>query len=534
MTCRSESAGKGVLPLRTFIQETLRRSRTSYSTLQVALYYLILIKPHIPTNDFTMEQPDDVHANRVLQCGRRMFLAALILASKYLQDRNFSARAWSKISGLNTHEINQNEIAFLAAVNWQLHITGEIYHRWTEIVLKFTPNSQPPSPGSSCRAFGLDWKQVVKKLGPDLDNVEGLTALSTKPKPEVAVSPLHHHVFPSPQVESMETSHVSKSYATPLIMEPTPAPACSATGRLAPALGLLPTPRLTPKTGGYNTPAVSAATMLLNKTSMGLVLAQASSVSTTHTLDRWPASTTSSPCYMPARRSSLATSVSSTSSPESMVSDTSMTSRSSSISSVSSLVSAPPTKLDIKARCRYAKLRNEGYLRPTIIDSVTEEYEENCITSSPESYDSSIRRDLYEIDDIQGATEVARALQALHHAYTRSSPTRIKPSPVRAGSKRNRSNSTENTVQECVRELLHSTSDGAPPWSSHLVRSTISVPHERSAQVSVRSPLPFGSKRLCCPTKAFHQYSRISNMRPMAGGPGGPGGPGMWRDVLAD
>jgi hypothetical protein len=38
---------------------------------------------------------------RAKQCGRRMFLAALILSSKSLQDRNYSARAWSKISGLN-------------------------------------------------------------------------------------------------------------------------------------------------------------------------------------------------------------------------------------------------------------------------------------------------------------------------------------------------------------------------------------------------------------------------------------------------
>jgi hypothetical protein len=106
--CRSELGSKAVLPLRTFIQETLRRSRTSYSTLQVALYYLVLIKPHVPKHNFTMEQPVDRASDRALQCGRRMFLAALILASKYLQDRNYSARAWSKISGLNTQEINQN------------------------------------------------------------------------------------------------------------------------------------------------------------------------------------------------------------------------------------------------------------------------------------------------------------------------------------------------------------------------------------------------------------------------------------------
>lgn len=121
--CREETRSSSVLPLRTFIQETLRRSRTSYSTLQVALYYLVLIKDHLPERDFTMEQTDDCHASRALQCGRRMFLAALILASKYLQDRNYSARAWSKISGLATHEINQNEMAFLLTVNWNLHIT---------------------------------------------------------------------------------------------------------------------------------------------------------------------------------------------------------------------------------------------------------------------------------------------------------------------------------------------------------------------------------------------------------------------------
>jgi len=140
VACRSDMGNKGVLPLRTFIQETLRRSRTSYSTLQVALYYLILIKPHVPKHDFTMEQPDDAHSIRALQCGRRMFLAALILASKYLQDRNYSARAWSKISGLNTLEINQNEMAFLLAVNWELHITEPVFQRWADIVLKYTPS----------------------------------------------------------------------------------------------------------------------------------------------------------------------------------------------------------------------------------------------------------------------------------------------------------------------------------------------------------------------------------------------------------
>ena len=176
VVCRTEMGSKGVLPLRTFIQETLRRSRTSYSTLQVALYYLILIKAHVPQHDFTMEQPVDDHCNRALQCGRRMFLAASILASKYLQDRNYSARAWSKICGLNTIEINRNETAFLLAVNWKLHITETVFQKWSDIMLRFTSNKPGgPSAIRSC-SDAATWKAIVVQLTPELDNMDYILA----------------------------------------------------------------------------------------------------------------------------------------------------------------------------------------------------------------------------------------------------------------------------------------------------------------------------------------------------------------------
>ena len=149
VACRSAGSptGRGVLPLKTFIQETLRRSRTSYSTLQVALYYLICIKDRVPALDFE-ERTDDRPGARALHCGRRMFLAGLILASKYLQDRNYSARAWSKISGLTPAEINANEMAFLEAIRWRLHVTEAAFQRWTELMLRYT--SVPPPPSYPC------------------------------------------------------------------------------------------------------------------------------------------------------------------------------------------------------------------------------------------------------------------------------------------------------------------------------------------------------------------------------------------------
>ncbi|KAL0937550.1 G1/S-specific cyclin Pcl5 [Colletotrichum truncatum] len=538
VVCRNELGSKAVLPLRTFIQETLRRSRTSYSTLQVALYYLILIKPHVPKHDFTMEQPDDKHECRALQCGRRMFLAALILASKYLQDRNYSARAWSKISGLNTAEINQNEIAFLLAVEWKLHITDEVFQRWTDIVLKYTPPS-PPAPGTSTQWYAQqssNWKMVILQLNPELDNIEGLipTAHLTS---STHVLARHRKVRPATQdalamngacglgYDSAELTPTPRSFNTPTIMEPTPATVYTP-GRLAPALGLLPTPRLTPQSSGYSTPAVSTASHLGKGNAMGLAMAQASCASAAQCLDRWPVTNTSPQGYYPVRRSSLATSISTASSPESMVSDSSRTSRSSSISSASSLASAPAPNLGVQARFRSAKLCSErSSLRPTIT-SVPEDYEESCITSSPESYTGPVGR-LGEmsldtplaqrhLDEMahDPANDAARALQELQN-YGTDDATPI----ASASRKRARGISVvDNSLQENVRDMLSGSFTGKP-WPQTLVRP-------RSNQV-VMNDRGSPRKRVCCATEATPAYE-ASALHSI----GGYRGPGMWEGIL--
>ncbi|GAA5838829.1 hypothetical protein JCM3766R1_004221 [Sporobolomyces carnicolor] len=201
------STCSSILPLDYFVREVLRRSRTSCSTLQLALYYLH--KSRQPIRDavrVAKESKDEVHrlakersshatdacragsvrapcdaypsppaeelasasseeeeeeseslSDRLVRllaaqkspllCGRRMFLAALISASKYLQDRNYSNKAWSKISGLETVEINRNERCFLELVGWELHLKAEDFRRWTERLNTLTaaPSSSPGS-----------------------------------------------------------------------------------------------------------------------------------------------------------------------------------------------------------------------------------------------------------------------------------------------------------------------------------------------------------------------------------------------------
>jgi len=546
VVCRGEMGHKGVLPLRTFIQETLRRSRTSYSTLQVALYYLILVKHHVPKHDFTMEQPEDAHSIRALQCGRRMFLAALILASKYLQDRNYSARAWSKISGLNTQEINQNEMAFLLAVNWRLHITDAVFQKWTDIVLKYTP-SHPPSPGAPSSCQTKSWKSIILELNPELDNIEGISPASVG-------SPLAHVINTSPSKSFIERYDIESDsnestptpkYYSPSVMEPSPSTVYTQT-RPAPALGLLPTPRLTPQSLGFGTPAVSAASYMLGKSAMGYAMAQASAICSVQATEKWPLQSTMSPqVFTFARRSSLANSVSSMSSPESMISDNSTrSSRSSSISSASSMMSATlSSKLDVQARCRYAKQCCERQNNRTIIATVPENFVDNGPTTSPESHTGAVGNDLLELSletplvgqgrekdylSRDSASDAARALQELHNNPWSDNQSPIIPESNRAGAKRSRPQSIDNSLQENVRDLLTSqhrlSCDRS--WSDDLIRRrSCSRPISYdSVRVSVRSVSrdADGRKRVCCSTEASRGFPQ----------PGLLARPGMWAGIL--
>ncbi|KAK0649693.1 hypothetical protein B0T16DRAFT_136119 [Cercophora newfieldiana] len=135
---QSKPGSSATLPLETFIRETLRRSRTSWFLLNVALYYIALVKVHALDR---MGAGEDISNLGILELDldvirepRRMFLAGLIVAAKCLQDRNFSARAWSKISGLPTPEVFAAENALLRGIRWNLHVTVERYEWWINIL----------------------------------------------------------------------------------------------------------------------------------------------------------------------------------------------------------------------------------------------------------------------------------------------------------------------------------------------------------------------------------------------------------------
>lgn len=515
---------KGVLPLRTFIQETLRRSRTSFSTLQVALYYLIKIRPHVPTHDFTMEQPRDNPCARAMQCGRRMFLAALILASKYLQDRNYSARAWSKISGLQTQEINQNEMTFLQAVDWKLHVPESIYHRWTDIVLKYTP-----TPGSSLNADDC-WKTLIPRLTPDLLMVDvepssppdmfGLDLLNDAPSPRRSPPRASSTVsMCSPSEQRSPICPRSNPISEPISRVETSNPTLPALHKL----GLLPTPQLTPQSSAASTPAVSVRGICSRRPSFASAMSQAQNMCMSRlALDARPIPT-SKPGHLEGmppltRRSSLARSTSSASSPESMISDvstiSSRSSRSSSISSCASLTCAPSQpRLAVTATRRCAAMTLKECRKNLAIHTPIDE---TSLVGVYSPADSAICGSVPDLSNFSlntpvdlTAHEAAQGLCELSGASVRSESPISQVTETRPSCrKRGRTSSDDQILQSNVRDLMASAYANDVLADGKVAQSfLLSKDQSGHSLSSLQLPIPVpnskgGIKRACCSAEA--------------------------------
>ncbi|RAK96693.1 putative G1/S-specific cyclin Pcl5 [Aspergillus ibericus CBS 121593] len=548
VSLRSDSATgcKGVLPLRTFIQETLRRSRTSYSTLQVALYYLIKIKPHVPSHDLTQDQSRGKPVCRAMQCGRRMFLAALILASKYLQDRNYSARAWSKISGLNTLEINQNELMFLEAVNWRLHIPEALFQRWTDIVLKYTPGA-----GSMVFGDGQCWRTVIPKLTPDLEDFDvspatpsdmdsfGTRPVSDSPSPRGTSFRRDLPGLATNGPVSLPSIHEQiPTCGRPLTLEPVSRGEMSLPSLPSlpsmPRPAMLPTPQMTPQSSIASTPAVSAGGISAHRRYLQTAMSQTQNMCTARSIyDQRPSLSLCSKASTfdgypnLTRRSSLARSASSASSPDSMVSDVStLSSRSSRSSSMSSNASGPTGMATLPRLAVQATLRCTGNSikegrKNLAIASPVDEGALGDIFSSPETYGGSLGQvpDLsgYSLEppvDLSSAHEAAQSLCELSGAVPRLQQTTEQQGvSQRSCRKRGRTGSEDLLLQGHVRHLIKSNTiaegtvlpDGnmAGLFLNSGSRSQSLTAAQLSA-LNYNVPLsgPAGMKRACCGSEA--------------------------------
>ncbi|KAI9347109.1 hypothetical protein BD770DRAFT_327928 [Pilaira anomala] len=139
-----------VMPTRGFCSVIFKRSKATYSTLQISLFYIYRVKRAVHEKLYQRAQlnKDMQTSNKqedLMCCGRRMFLASLMVASKYLHDKNYHNKAWAKITGLDIKEINAAEMAFLNLIDYQLYISKPTFDIWYTRIHGYIENSYKSS-----------------------------------------------------------------------------------------------------------------------------------------------------------------------------------------------------------------------------------------------------------------------------------------------------------------------------------------------------------------------------------------------------
>ncbi|CAO1613661.1 unnamed protein product [Parajaminaea phylloscopi] len=174
------------MPLQLFIRETLRRSRTSCSTLQAALLYCLRAAPAVRSARMRFaraasglgdnaaalvlieQQQQRAGLYQHLLCGRRIFLAAVMIASKFLQDRNYSNKAWSKITGLPLKELAAVEREFLASIKWDINVRPDEWQSWTKKLAQAKPaksyDAVTPRPAGAQDALAAPLPRCVSSI----------------------------------------------------------------------------------------------------------------------------------------------------------------------------------------------------------------------------------------------------------------------------------------------------------------------------------------------------------------------------------
>lgn len=110
-----------------YVYEILRRSKATLLVFQLALYY-------ISSHQRTIQQRKITDRNPYIHCGRRMFLAAFIVAYKYLNDKSYKNKSWAEMAKLNVNEVNEIERVFLQLMDYKLHVSESTFKKWIQVL----------------------------------------------------------------------------------------------------------------------------------------------------------------------------------------------------------------------------------------------------------------------------------------------------------------------------------------------------------------------------------------------------------------
>jgi len=125
----SQIMQQSLCPLNEYLNHVIRQSKISLYTLKCSIIYFVRMSRQLQ---------DKRWRNKVrLFCGRRMFLGSVIIASKYLYDKTYSNSVWAKILSLDIKEVNNIQMDFLDALNYDLYVSEELDSIWSQMLENF-------------------------------------------------------------------------------------------------------------------------------------------------------------------------------------------------------------------------------------------------------------------------------------------------------------------------------------------------------------------------------------------------------------
>ncbi|KAI9504101.1 hypothetical protein BX070DRAFT_190463, partial [Coemansia spiralis] len=105
-------------PFQTFCYELLRSTQIAMPIVMLTLLYVNKFKQRF----------SGLHGGSGSEY--RVFVVALMLASKYLEDNTFTTQTWSEVSHLPAKELTIMQREFLLALDHRLHVPEPEYNAW--------------------------------------------------------------------------------------------------------------------------------------------------------------------------------------------------------------------------------------------------------------------------------------------------------------------------------------------------------------------------------------------------------------------
>jgi len=166
--------------LKKFIKHVIKYSNTTILIYISAIYYLLNLKDNVKFNNLLQRIQLEIENTKQEQgfindgnlnerccnccgaytscyksdtivCKCRLFLMSLVLACKFGQDKNYSNRAWSKISSFSVENINYNERFFLNITEYRLYINIESYQNFATLISNHVINMRNQKQKLHCK-----------------------------------------------------------------------------------------------------------------------------------------------------------------------------------------------------------------------------------------------------------------------------------------------------------------------------------------------------------------------------------------------